>query len=460
MKSFRIVLAITFMLMLGAGYLHAQFGRRLGEAVGRAAERTVTRKAEDATEKAVDAALDPDTYGNDESGGEQSGSGSQQSGSSSGNQQSGSSSGNQQSGPSGGNQQSGSSGGSQQTAAAAPANAAVALEMAYAKSDFVPGDEIFFEDLLIGEKLGEFPSMWDLRMGNAEVASVGGENAIHLETETLIIPLMKEKNYLPDVFTIEFDLYVPVYETQQGGRDKVGSNSRYNIDLIDAADKTVFQMYWYNHNNTPERPSSISWNWLNGGENLRGEASHSFNLSNFNHIAISFNKRALKLYIDGIRVVNIPRADAPTRFQIFSYSGFSAENRFIKNVRMAKGAVPLYDRMMSDGKIISYGITFDVGKSTIKPESMGEINRIATLMKENPELKFSVEGHTDSTGNAASNQTLSDARSKAVVEKLVETGIAASRLTSSGKGQNSPIADNGTDEGRAKNRRVEFVKVN
>ena len=90
---------------------------------------------------------------------------------------------------------------------------------------------------------------------------------------------------------------------------------------------------------------------------------------------------------------------------------------------------------------------------------MSEINRIVTLMKENPDLKFSVEGHTDNTGNVGTNQTLSDARSKAVVEKLVENGIAADRLKSAGKGQTSPIADNSTDEGKAKNRRVEFVKI-
>ena len=90
---------------------------------------------------------------------------------------------------------------------------------------------------------------------------------------------------------------------------------------------------------------------------------------------------------------------------------------------------------------------------------MGEINRIVTLMTENPDLKFSVEGHTDSTGNEATNQTLSEARSQAVVDKLVENGIARDRLTSTGKGQTAPIADNGTDEGRAKNRRVEFVKT-
>ena len=332
------------------------------------------------------------------------------------------------------------------------------LEMTYAKSDFVPGDEIIFEDLLVGEKLGEFPSMWDLKEGNAEVANVGGENAIHMGKETLIMPYMKEKDYLPEEFTIEFDLYVPCAKGSYGGKDNVGMNNRYNIDLLNAAGKVVFRTYWYNGHKTYGKPIGIEWRWQNGGDESTGKAEVLFNQSNFNHIAISFNKRALKFYVNGTRICNIPRCDAPTRFQIFSYEGEEQDERFIKNVRIAKGAVPLYDRMMSDGKFITYGITFDVGKATIKPESMGEINRIVTLMTENPDLKFSVEGHTDSTGNPTSNQTLSEQRSQAIVAKLVELGIAQDRLTAVGKGQNSPIADNSTDEGRAKNRRVEFVK--
>jgi len=287
--------------------------------------------------------------------------------------------------------------------------------------------------------------------------NVGGENAIHMGEETLIMPYMKEKDYLPEQFTVEFDLYVPCY-TGYGGNDKVSMNNRYNIDLVNAAGKVVFQANWYNGNNEMGKPRDIDWRWHNGGEESQGEGTVAFNMSDFNHIAISFNKRALKFYVNGIRIANIPRCDAPTRFQIFSYSGASEDERFIKNIRIAKGAVPLYDRMMSDGKFITYGITFDVGKATIKPESMGEINRIVTLMTENPDLKFSVEGHTDSTGNPTSNQTLSEQRSQAIVAKLVELGIAQDRLTAVGKGQNSPIADNSTDEGRAKNRRVEFVK--
>lgn len=433
MKKLVFILSVLF-LMIGAADVQAQWLKKVGQkAVERAKDRAknkVERKVDDAVDKTVDGAFD---------GAEDAVKGEGKKGKT--NDPTEDADGQVATKEGGQQQQKGQS-----------------LEMTYAKSDFVPGDEIIFEDLLIGEKLGEFPSMWDLKEGNAEVASVGGENAIHLSEGTLVMPYMKEKDYLPDEFTIEFDLYVPCRKNN-GGKDNAGLNNRYNIDLVNVAGKVVFRMYWYNTNNSWGRTSDLDWNWQNGGEGSGGEAQYMFKLSDFNHIAISFNKRALKFYINGTRMVNIPRCDAPSRFQIYSYQGESQDERFIKNVRIAKGAVPLYDRMMSDGKFITYGITFDVGKSTIKPESMGEINRIVKLMTDNPDLKFSVEGHTDSTGNATTNQTLSEARSKAIVDKLVELGITADRLTSSGKGQTTPIADNGTDEGRAKNRRVEFVKI-
>ncbi|MDR0748270.1 MAG: OmpA family protein [Tannerellaceae bacterium] len=182
----------------------------------------------------------------------------------------------------------------------------------------------------------------------------------------------------------------------------------------------------------------------------------------WHHISISFNQRAFKVYFDGVRKVNIPNMAKPANLYLMMYfhpyAVEEGELFYVKNFRIAKGAVPLYDRVLSDGKFITYGITFDVGKSSIKPESMSEISRIVKMMTDNPDLNFSVEGHTDNTGNEALNQTLSEARSEAVVDKLVEMGVAADRLTSTGKGQTSPLADNATDEGRAKNRRVEFVK--
>lgn len=326
------------------------------------------------------------------------------------------------------------------------------LEMAYAKNDFVPGDEIIFEDNMVGEQLGEFPSQWDLISGDAEVSAINGKNCISFEGkygEAYIAPLMKNpKEYLTDEFTVELDFWI----------DKPKTRQSYWIIFYDTAKKKEVMTLEINNLTNEGKPK---WNYLTpSGEKREGSADYALERNAWNHLSISFNKRAFKAYINGFRVANVPAVEKSANITFRGrYWDTDKKTVALTNVRIAKGAVPLYDRMMSDGKFITYGITFDVGKSVIKPESMGEINRIVQLMNENPDLKFSVEGHTDSTGNATSNQTLSEARSKAIVDKLVEMGIAADRLTSSGKGQTTPIADNGTDEGRAKNRRVEFVKI-
>jgi outer membrane protein OmpA-like peptidoglycan-associated protein len=79
-------------------------------------------------------------------------------------------------------------------------------------------------------------------------------------------------------------------------------------------------------------------------------------------------------------------------------------------------------------------------------------------MQKQTDLNFSVEGHTDSDGDEALNQTLSEQRAKAVMDRLISMGISANRLKSAGWGESKPLADNGTAEGKANNRRVEFVK--
>ncbi len=106
-----------------------------------------------------------------------------------------------------------------------------------------------------------------------------------------------------------------------------------------------------------------------------------------------------------------------------------------------------------------YGIYFDTGKSTIKPESAQAIGEIAKLLKADPGLKIFVVGHTDNQGGVESNIKLSQDRGEAVLQALVrDHGIAANRLGSYGCGLFTPVASNDTEEGRAKNRRVELVK--
>ena len=101
---------------------------------------------------------------------------------------------------------------------------------------------------------------------------------------------------------------------------------------------------------------------------------------------------------------------------------------------------------------------FNTSKAMIKPESAGIIDQIVALMKSQPSLKLSIEGHTDSQGTPERNKTLSLNRAKAVIKAVSEGGISAARMSAVGWGQEKPVADNRTEEGRAKNRRVEIVK--
>ena len=111
----------------------------------------------------------------------------------------------------------------------------------------------------------------------------------------------------------------------------------------------------------------------------------------------------------------------------------------------------------NDGRIALY-ITFETGKSDIKPESQTIIDQIVEMLKSNPSLKISIEGHTDNVGTPTTNKTLSENRANAVKNALITKGTDKSRLSSKGFGQDNPISDNNTEEGKAKNRRVEIVK--
>ena len=121
-------------------------------------------------------------------------------------------------------------------------------------------------------------------------------------------------------------------------------------------------------------------------------------------------------------------------------------------------ASEMRDALDNQGFIALYGILFDTGKDTIKPESAALLAEIVKLLDGTKTLKLAIEGHTDNVGKAAANQTLSKQRAESVKKYLVAKGIAGARLTTAGHGDKKPVADNRTEEGRAKNRRVELVK--
>jgi outer membrane protein OmpA-like peptidoglycan-associated protein len=121
-------------------------------------------------------------------------------------------------------------------------------------------------------------------------------------------------------------------------------------------------------------------------------------------------------------------------------------------------ASALFTKLEAEGSVALY-INFDTGKASIKPDSQAVISEIVTMLKENKDLSISIEGHTDNVGTPATNKTLSLNRAKAVMNALTTEGIQASRLKTAGWGQEKPIADNSTEDGRTQNRRVEIVKL-
>ena len=326
------------------------------------------------------------------------------------------------------------------------------------KSDFVPGTIVIFEDNLQGEQMGEFPSKWDLIENNAEVAKMNGKMAIKFEhgSNTQITPLIKDgnKKYLPEVYTLEFDFFAT---------GKEDTNTAYNLYLnpTDGDRSRIWfsqdRMDWY-----IMKPNGDEW--VQGNKSLED----IMELNDWNHFALSFNKRALKVYVNGKRIINIPNAKAMDWFSVET-EFWEDHIDYITNIRLAKGGVALYDRneqsmtavekaIAETGKFVTNNILFETGKAMLKPESMAEIQKVADYMKKNPSARFEVQGHTDNQGSDKVNDPLSQQRAEAVVKALEGLGCDPFNMRAVGKGSHEPLADNKTEAGRAKNRRVEFIK--
>lgn len=337
-----------------------------------------------------------------------------------------------------------------------------AAQVGNQKSDFVRGSVVVFEDAVKGEQVGEFPSKWDLERGNAEIATVNGEQAIEFaKKDSWIKPLISKnpKNYFGDEFTVEFDLMY--------------TEGEFEIDFMhpdEQRDSEIFTLFWGNSYALRldyVRPDSES------NSDKQGDSSQDqktkLNNNRWHHYAISFNKRAIKVYVDNVRYINVPSAKAGAGWMTFFFRG--EKPAYMKNVLIARGGGELYGRNATDasegaiakaiaetGKFVTNNILFETGKADLKPESMDEIQKVAEYMKKNPQARFLVVGHTDNVGNAASNQTLSENRAKSVVAALAKMGVDDFNLKAEGRGASEPVADNKTDAGKAKNRRVEFIK--
>lgn len=310
---------------------------------------------------------------------------------------------------------------------------------AWANYDFVPGERPLFVDDFSSDTVGRFPRRLGFERGAMEVVEWEGRTLLR-STDSRSVFSITLPETLPDRFTIEFDAFF---------------TSRRLNDVIG-----VSTTEWPRN----RRISSHSTFYLsprNAGVQGPVESLSRSDLpaDDFVAVRISVDGDYVAMYLDERRVANIPNADIPRTNQLHFRFGQHSEPSFLDNIRVAAGGREMmYDRLIADGRLATQGILFGTASATIRPESTPTLQDIAQMMQQNADLRLRIEGHTDSVGNADANQRLSEQRAQAVVAYLTgEAGIASDRLESAGMGQSSPVADNGTAEGRAQNRRVELV---
>ncbi|MDP2363185.1 MAG: OmpA family protein [Ignavibacteria bacterium] len=164
--------------------------------------------------------------------------------------------------------------------------------------------------------------------------------------------------------------------------------------------------------------------------------------------------------------MKLKKDDKVTWVQVRTYNkGGGYELWIIEEAAMKQDIVAdaksMYSDINSQGRVTLYGIYFDFDKAEVKPESDPTLNEISKLLSQNPALKLYIVGHTDNVGDFKYNMKLSQSRAEAVVKTLVSKyNVDKNRLTPAGVGPLAPVTSNDTDEGKAKNRRVELIKLN
>jgi outer membrane protein OmpA-like peptidoglycan-associated protein len=333
---------------------------------------------------------------------------------------------------------------------------------AYSKYDFIPGEKVILFEDFSQDAVGDFPALWNTN-GSAEVVTTNlfpGKWMKFVMRECVWTDALLN---LPDNYTIEFDI-IPIAGEEKG---MAGWNLRLmqakNAKAWDSGSAPgeggfMFSVEYFG------RPGYATWmnkeecqqSKLNGykeGEEFKEKENQKY------HIAIWVQKSRVRLYQNQDKIFDVPKAFPtgclkPDRFRLENGAAM------VSNLRIAVGAPDMRNKLITEGKLVSYGIYFDVNKDVVKPESYGTLKEIAAVLTENPDVKVKIVGYTDSDGADAANLDLSKRRGASVKNELVKTfNIDASRLESDGMGEGQPVAPNDTPANKALNRRVEFIKL-
>jgi OOP family OmpA-OmpF porin len=303
---------------------------------------------------------------------------------------------------------------------------------AWANYDFKPGDQILFFDDFTKDEIGDFPRRMEFSTGALEIVEWQGGRWLRAnEDSKFYVPLPDVR---PERFTMEFDYYIPngwvwIYFSDE---------QKTRLDLAGTG----------------------SANLSNSAARVNAAFTEPDGKAKMRRARLMVDGKYAKLYVDDKRVLNVPNANLERTNKILFFTDGNAETpSLFGNFRLAAGGKKLYDAIAATGRVATQGIYFDSGSDRVRPESSPTLKEIAQMLTEHPELKLTIEGHTDNVGGAQANHELSHKRAAAVKQVLVSTySVDESRLTSTGFGDKKPVAKNDTAEGRQQNRRVELVK--
>lgn len=345
-----------------------------------------------------------------------------------------------------------------------PSNISDGLEV-YSKYDFVPGDKLIFFDDFSNDFIGDFPAKWNTN-GSGEVVTLNKLPGRWFELKqgysTYVIPNLPRE--LPENYTIEFDLVaLGINENTSSSaflEVRLDDNNEFSTGLDFAKVEIPFVQFVVSTFRVRNR--------IDGNNTITNNVKADVRKAVLNkpHISIAVNKERFRVWVNEKKCVDIPKmigADSPLKAIKFHLNGFKeegVERLFMSNLKVSEGGEDLRRKLMNEGKISTNGILFDSGSANIQPQSLGVIRQISQVLMQDETIKLNIIGHTDADGTDDANLKLSKARAEAVKEVLISIyKVSKDRLTTDGKGESQPVGDNKTTDGKAHNRRVEFVKI-
>ncbi|HVZ56587.1 MAG TPA: OmpA family protein [Chitinophagaceae bacterium] len=345
----------------------------------------------------------------------------------------------------------------------------------YSKYDFVAGDKVLVWEDFAQDAVGDFPDKWNTN-GSGEIVTASGQTGhwLMINKKGRFIPEFITS--LPDNFTFECDVVsnekFSFYSNPLQIFFLTGGNGKevmeYSFIQIDKRSGVKLGIHPTNAGSNGGIASIQTFE--DGATVINNElATTQFN-SNAGKTRVKLSvwrqKQRIRVYLNEEKVFDLPRAFAADRtyntvlFELWSGMNNDQDRYLISNIKLAVGAPDTRNKLINEGRFSTTGILFDVNAAVIKPESYGTLKDIADVLTENGSVRVRIVGHTDSDGNADMNLTLSKKRAEAVKQALADNfAIDPSRLETDGKGSTQPAAPNTSPEGKAQNRRVEFIKL-